>query len=106
MRKISLNLIILSCFLIVASCQGKNMNTRFVPYSVFPPSSNNLLLSVQDALRRSPDPVIEQVHVEVIQNQVILSGYVKKIRQSDTAEQIAHQVAGVQVVDNRIIVRQ
>ncbi|ADG25599.1 periplasmic, osmotically inducible protein Y [Legionella pneumophila 2300/99 Alcoy] len=53
----------------------------------------------------SNDPVINQIHVESNQNVVILSGYVKKIRQSDIAEQIARQVQGVQSVENRIIVR-
>jgi len=62
--------------------------------------------AVQDALLRSGDPVISQVHVDTNQNVVILSGYVKKIRQSDTAEQIARQVPGVQNVENNLIVRQ
>ena len=55
---------------------------------------------------RSGDPAIAQVHVETNQTTVILRGYVKKIRQSDTAEQVARQVPGVTMVENRIIVRQ
>nr|WP_238584599.1 BON domain-containing protein [Legionella worsleiensis] len=76
--------------------------TVFSPY----PSTMNLAQSVQDALLRQPDPVVAQVHVTTNQNTVILSGYVKKIRQSDTAEQIARQVTGVQAVQNNLIVRQ
>jgi hyperosmotically inducible periplasmic protein len=70
-----------------------------------PPAEINLSQSVQDALLRSGDPVIGQVRVQAEQNTVILSGYVKKIRQSDVAEQLARQVPGVQSVHNRIIVR-
>ncbi|MCE3046194.1 MULTISPECIES: BON domain-containing protein [Legionella] len=36
---------------------------------------------------------------------VTLSGYVKKIRQADVAEQIASRVNGVKTVENRIIIR-
>ena len=70
-----------------------------------PPAEINLAQSVQSALIQSGDPVIGQVHVQSNQNVVRLSGYVKKIRQSDVAEQIARKVPGVQNVDNRIIVR-
>jgi hyperosmotically inducible periplasmic protein len=65
-----------------------------------------LAQSVQDALAGQDDPVLARVHVNTNQNTVILSGYVKKIRQSDTAEQIARQVPGVQNVVNNLIVRQ
>lgn len=67
---------------------------------------NNLSQSVQEALYRTGDPVLAQVRVEATSNTVILSGYVKKIRQSDIAEQVAHQVPGVQSVVNNLIVRQ
>ncbi|PJD93741.1 MAG: BON domain-containing protein [Legionella sp.] len=70
-----------------------------------PPAEINLAQSVQDALLRSGDPQISQVYVQTNQNVVVLSGYVKKIRQSDTAEQIASQVPGVGRVENRIIIR-
>lgn len=75
-------------------------------FSFAPPSAEaNLAQSVQNALIQSGDPIIGQVHVQTTQNLVILTGYVKKIRQSDVAEQIARKVPGVKNVDNRIIVR-
>ncbi|OEH47485.1 hypothetical protein lpari_01500 [Legionella parisiensis] len=55
---------------------------------------------------RHDDLAVSQVHVQTRQDVVILSGYVKKIRLSDTAEQIARQVPGVRSVENHIIIRQ
>lgn len=67
--------------------------------------SANLSQTVQEALMRNDDPVIANVHVQTRQDVVILTGYVKKIRQSDVAEQIARQVPGVRAVENNIIIR-
>lgn len=104
MQKMILNVLVAGIFFSLAGCQSTTVNTMFSPY----PSTTGITLaqSVQDALRQSEDPVIAQVHVATNQNIVILSGYVKKIRQSDMAEQIAHKVQGVQTVQNHIIVRQ
>lgn len=113
MHKYLLTALISLGIIALAGCQntsspsvfGSNpFSSSFAPYS----SSSGMTLaqSVQDALMRSGDPVMSQVHVETNQNVVILSGYVKKIRQSDMAEQIARQVPGVQNVQNRMIVRQ
>lgn len=79
-----------------------NNNSMFHSY----PAGATLGQAVQDALMKSGDPEVAQVQVETNINTVILSGYVKKIRQSDTAEQIARQVPGVQTVINKIIVHQ
>lgn len=96
---------ILVCFVVLlSSCQSTSPSVTQM-FS-FAPSEASLSQSVQDALYRSNDPIIGQVHVETVQGRVILSGYVKKIRQSDTAEQLAREVSGVQSVENRIIVRQ
>jgi osmotically-inducible protein OsmY len=104
-----LNALAACLLLLLSGCQSdatspmsSSMNPIFGPFS----SSTNLTQSVQDALYRTGDPILSQVHVETNQNTVILTGYVKKIRQSDTAEQIAHQVPGVQMVQNNLIVRQ
>lgn len=98
---------LVSLFLIVG-CQSTNVpgTTLFSPYSNNSNSAASLAQSVQEALMSQGDPVIAQVHVETNQNTVRLSGYVKKIRQSDVAEQITRQVPGVQGVENHIIVRQ
>lgn len=94
--------IIVILILLTAGCQTNTVGNLFGPSY---PSGMTLAQSVKDSLMESNDPVINQIHVETNQNIVILSGYVKKIRQSDVAEQIARQVQGVQSVENHIIVR-
>lgn len=103
MQNTILKLMIAGFILLLAGCHTNTMGTMF---SSYPQSDMTLNQSVRDALMRTNDPVISNVRVETNQNTVILSGYVKKIRQSDVAEQIAHQVPGVQTVVNNIIVRQ
>ncbi len=87
----------------LTGCQSDATLPAFFNYN--PAPRMDLGQAVQSALMRSGDPAVSQVQVESNQNQVRLSGYVKKIRQSDFAEQIARQVPGVQSVENRIIVR-
>lgn len=65
----------------------------------------NLTQAVQEALMRSDELAVSPIQVDSNQNTVILRGYVKKIRQSDIAEQIARQVPGVQTVQNDLVVR-
>lgn len=94
--------------LLLVGCQA---NSILQPFSTYPSHSSyssqmSLMQAVQEALMHNGDPVISQVHVATNQNIVILSGYVKKIRQSDIAEQIARDIAGPQNVQNNIIVRQ
>ncbi|MFI4919575.1 MAG: BON domain-containing protein [Legionellales bacterium] len=106
MRNYLLRAIVAGFLFSLAGCYSETMTPGFSSYPAFPASNVTLVQSVQDALNGSGDPVIAQVHVETHQNNVVLTGYVKKIRQSDVAEQIAHKVPGVQHVDNNIIVRQ
>jgi osmotically-inducible protein OsmY len=108
MRNYLLKTAVAGCVILLSACQTTNGPNHSVSnaFNFAPPSTQlNLAQSVQDALIRSGDPIVSQVRVQTIQNTVILSGYVKKIRQSDTAEQLARKVQGVQTVDNRIIVR-
>ncbi len=108
MQKYLINTTVAGVLLLLAGCQTGTGTGLFRSYPSYPSYSSqmNLAQSVQEALMRNEDPVIAQVHVAMNQNMVILSGYVKKIRQSDVAEQIARQVAGPQNVQNNIIVRQ
>lgn len=106
MRNCLLKAAVVGCVFLLSSCQTTTSNPVSNVFSFAPPPAEvNLAQSVQDALMRSGDPVIGQVHVQTVQNTVTLSGYVKKIRQSDMAEQLTRQVPGVQTVHNRIIVR-
>ncbi len=106
MQKYLINGIAAGVFLLLTGCLSTNTGGN---HNLFSPSyaepQMTVAQSVQDALMSNPDPVIGRVHVEANQNVVILSGYVKKIRQSDTAEMIARKVPGVQNVQNNIIVR-
>lgn len=73
---------------------------------MMPASDSSLTTRVQSALYSNDDPLIANIRAESIGGTVVLTGYVKKIRQSDEAESIARQVPGVRQVENRIIVRQ
>lgn len=98
--------------LIVAGCQSTSTSPTpgAVDGQMFNPFANTaptLAQSVQNALIQSGDPILAQVQQgRSVANKVILKGYVKKIRQSDTAEQLAYRVPGVQLVENNLIVRQ
>jgi len=99
----------LSCVFLLPGCQSSYTSAGNPTNGLFnsaPPQAEvNLAQAVQDAFVRTGDPVMQQLNVQSVQNTVMLSGYVKKIRQSDVAEQIAHRVPGVQIVENHIIVR-
>lgn len=109
MRNYLIRAAVAGCVCLLAACNTTTTTSSNPVANVFnfvPPSADaNLAQAVQNALIQSGDPVIGQVRVQTMQNVVILSGYVKKIRQSDVAEQITRKVPGVQNVDNRIIVR-
>ncbi|MBA2649023.1 MAG: BON domain-containing protein [Legionella sp.] len=108
MRKYVLNSLAAALFAtVLIGCQKtpsiQSTDGVFHPFSNS--TSQSLAQSVQDALSKNEEPQIAQVHVETNEKTVILSGYVKKIRQSDTAEQITHQIPGVAAVKNNIIVK-
>lgn len=111
MFKTLLHGVVIGLAILVAGCQstgtspapGVANSPMFNPFSNTAPS---LAQSVQNVLMQSGDPILAQVRVESVANKVILKGYVKKIRQSDTAEQLAYRVPGVQSVENNLIVRQ
>lgn len=96
---------VLFLFLLVGCQSNQATPNLFSPLAPFVAPSAPLDQKVQEALMRNDDPAIARVHVQTRQDIVILSGYVKKIRQSDVAEQIARQVPGVRVVENNIIIR-
>lgn len=93
--------------LLLAGCQTATGPSFFGTAPSYAPYSTRMSLAetIQAELARSDDLYIAQVRVVEHQNLVILSGYVKKIRQSDLAEKIAGQIAGPQNVRNNIIVR-
>ncbi|MFA6303899.1 MAG: BON domain-containing protein, partial [Legionella sp.] len=82
MQKLIISVFSLGFFLLIAGCQTTSLNPMGTAFNSYP-TGTTLTQSVQDALYRSGDPVLAQVHVETNINTVILSGYVQKIRQSD-----------------------
>ncbi|KTD56607.1 phospholipid binding protein [Legionella santicrucis] len=106
MYKYLLNVLVVFFLFLLAGCQSNRATDNlFSPLAPLVTPSANLAQTVQEALMRSDDPAIARVHVQTRQDVVVLSGYVKKIRQSDVAEQIARQVPGVRAVENNIIIR-
>lgn len=110
MQRYLLTTFIASLLLLLSGCQS---NRGTAPNSMFPmpfggpmgAAPMSLAESVQEAFMQNDELAVAKIRVETNQNVVILSGYVRKIRQSDTAEQIARQVPGVQSVVNHIIIR-
>ena len=88
-------------FLFLASCQT-NMGGK-----LFQTQSNDISLAadVSETLKSNTALSPFNIHVEAANGAVFLSGYVKTIRQSDTASDLAGKVPGVQTVENNIIVR-
>ncbi|MCE0724315.1 MULTISPECIES: BON domain-containing protein [Legionella] len=99
-------LVVFFLFLLVGCQSNKAGSGLFSSFTPLVTPSANLAQTVQEALMRHDDLAVSQVHVQTRQDVVILTGYVKKIRLSDTAEQIARQVPGVRSVENHIIIRQ
>lgn len=68
-------------------------------------SDASLNTAVQTALQNNHRLAEFPLHVETAAGIVYLSGYVKTIKQSDTAAEVAAKVRGVKQVENNIIVR-
>ncbi|QBR84568.1 BON domain-containing protein [Legionella israelensis] len=90
-------------FSLLSAC---NTGTQMDDFLGVRPSDAILTSNVQKALYLNDDPVIANLHAESIDGTVVLTGYVKKIHQSDEAEAIARGTRGVKSVKNNIIVRQ
>ncbi|KTD68909.1 MULTISPECIES: BON domain-containing protein [Legionella] len=106
MQKYVLNILVVFFLFSLAGCQSNQATSNiFRPFTPSTATSTNLSQAVQEALMRNDDLAIAHVRVQTRQDVVILTGYVKKIRQSDVAEQIARQVPGVRAVENNIIIR-
>jgi osmotically-inducible protein OsmY len=88
-------------FAFLVGCQSTTSNGFFSSAN----SPQNLQAAVNTAFRSSPELAAVPIHIEVQNRTVLLSGYVKTIRQSDTAGEIAAKVPGVKSVQNGLIVR-
>ncbi len=88
-------------FFLLIGCQTTSTPVFFSSHS----SDEALTASVSETLRMNNELANIPVQVEAHKGRVALSGYVKTIRQSDTAGDIAAKVPGVKEVENNLIVR-
>lgn len=84
----------------MSGCQMLSGGNVFAPRL----SDDAITSSVQQAMNNN-NLINVPIHVETHQGNVMLSGYVKTIRQSDTAGDVAAKVPGVKSVQNNLIVR-
>ena len=101
MRKYYRSVIAAISFALMTGCQVQTGENLFK----FPSRDAALTAAVQEAMLKNDNLSSLNVHVETTKGVVLLSGYVKTIRQSDTAEEVARKTNGVKSVQNGIIVR-
>ena len=89
----------LACLL---GCQASTGENLFVSQ---PSRDATITTAVLEAMLTNENTSTITVHVETTNGVVLLSGYVKTIRQSDTSEDVARKTPGVKSVQNNIIVR-
>ncbi|WP_115221949.1 BON domain-containing protein [Legionella donaldsonii] len=101
MRKYYQGMLIALGFSLLTGCQMFSGGNLFQPRL----SDESLTASVNTAFINTPELAPVRIHVEAHNGIVLLSGYVKTIRQSDTAGDVASKVNGVKGVENNLIVR-
>ncbi len=101
MYKLYRNILIAACLTFLVGCQSLNNENFFKLTS----NDTTITTAVLEAMLNDENLSTVKVHVETINGVVALTGYVKTIRQSDTAEDIAKKTPGVKSVQNNIVVR-
>ena len=96
------NLILASCFTVLVGCQSLPNEQLF---KFQPTTDTSITTSILEEMLNDENLSTVKVHVETTNGVVVLTGYVKTIRQSDTAEDIARKTPGVKSVQNGIVVR-
>ncbi len=99
--------LILTCTLAgVVGCQTPTTNHQEHYFAQANPSNDSrITTAILEAMLNNDTLSTTNVHVETTHSVVLLSGYVTRIKQSDTAEALAKQTPGVASVRNDIIVR-
>ncbi len=101
MRNYYRNIVVAMSLACVVGCQSPSGEGLFSSH----PSDVSITTAVLEAMLLNEDLSTLNVHVETTNGVVLLSGYVKTIRQSDTSEEVAKKIPGVKSVQNNIIVR-
>ncbi|MFA5960418.1 MAG: BON domain-containing protein [Tatlockia sp.] len=97
MNRIYRNALTGLCLIVLVGC---NNYVAFAPWH----PDKGITTAVYSALVNS-DLATANIHVITQNGTVVLSGYVKTIRQSDMAGEIASHISGVRSVQNELIVR-
>lgn len=95
------NLIIAACIVTLVGCQNLTPDDFFKSH----PTDTSITTSILETMLNDENLSTVKVHVETNDGVVMMTGYVKTIRQSDTAEDIAKKTPGVKSVKNNIVVR-
>lgn len=102
MKKITLLFIIISFFVSLSGCQTLSS----IDLGSLHHSDSNITESVKMAIANNNQFIdAPPIHIETQNGHVLLSGYVKTIKQSDVAADVASKVPGVKMVENNLIVR-
>ncbi len=99
MRKSVFRGLISSVFFVVMGCQGIHS------LNLLGTSDQQMANSVNTAFLNNPELASLPIQIGISNGIVVLNGYVKTIRQSDTAWVVASNVAGVKGVENNLVVR-
>ena len=108
MRKYYLIVMLTLCSLLTACYQTTGQHsTNEGFFNSFPSMSSDetITTSVNNAFMGHPDLAELPIQIETRKGTVYLSGYVKTIRQSDTAGDVALKTPGVKALHNGLIVR-
>src|SRR5437867_1327635 len=91
MKNNYLSVLMAVLFSLLLGCQSTTGQNLFG----LSPSNQNLNEAVHTAFLNNPELAAVPIHIETQKGTVVLSGYVKTIRQSDTAFDIASKTPGV-----------
>ncbi|MBA2652219.1 MAG: BON domain-containing protein [Tatlockia sp.] len=102
MKKSYLGCLTAIIFACLVGCQSVTPTGGFLGLGQ---SDQTLKATVLETFMNNSELAAAPIHVEIQKGTVLLSGYVKTIRQSDTAADVAGRVPGVKSVQNGLIVR-
>ena len=100
MRNFYKGLILATGLATLVGCQSNN-NGLFMAQ----PTDASITNTINDSIVHDQNLARTKIHVQTMNGNVMLTGRVKTIRQSDTASAIAKNTAGVRAVENHLVVR-
>ncbi|MGQ3890748.1 BON domain-containing protein [Legionella sp. CNM-4043-24] len=103
MKNVYRTLFIAASAMVLVACH--TVSGSELPWSAIGHSDTSLTDSVSAAMMANPQLAGLPIQVQSEKGTVRLSGYVKTIRQSDVAGDVASRVDGVKMVENNLIVR-